>query len=146
MKTFKGTIPAFLFLVFCLFSTSCLRAQATDITADDAVFTSQKLPEDLDREHVYTFQYTVKNTGTTTWKIDIYQLKISVASSVFTGESVWLIPNINIPNDVSPGSEITISTKVEVWHVNGDYTFTAQMLHNDKPFGTASITVTINVH
>lgn len=146
MKTLKVTVTVFLFLVFCLFSTSILHPQSANIKGDDAVITSQKVPESMDREHVYTAEYTVKNTGTTTWKTGIYQLKIYVTTSVVSDDLQWRIPNINIPNDVSPGSEVTLTTKVEVWHQNGDYTFTAQMSRSDTAFGTSSTPVTVNVH
>src|SRR4030095_11275550 len=134
MKTLKETITTLLFLVFCLFSTSALYPQPKVTGVDDAIITSQKIPESMDREHVYTAEYTVKNTGTTTWKTGIYQLKIYVTTSVVSDDLKWMIPNINIPNDVSPGSEVTLSTKIEVWHQNGDYTFTAQMSQSDKAF------------
>ena len=67
MKTLTKTIQIFLFLVFCYFSTTILYAQKSKYT-DDAVISSQIVPIDMDKEHIYTLTYTVKNTGTTTWK------------------------------------------------------------------------------
>ena len=146
MKTLTKTIKIFLFLVFCYFSTTILYAQKSKNT-DDAVISSQIVPIDMDKEHIYTLTYTVKNTGTTTWNAADYKLKVYVsASSDIAENSRWLVPNVSISNNVLPGMETTVTTQVTAWNDNGNYSFTAQMGHNDAPFGKASDPVVVNVH
>ena len=146
MKTIVETFKIYLLVFFCLFLASGLRAQPMISTGDNAVITSQTVPTDMDKEHVYTLQYTVKNTGSTTWTMGNYQLKIYVTSDQATDNSKWLIPSVDVPNDVAPGSEVVISTKVTAWVDDGNYSFSAQMSRNEAPFGEISQPVVVNIH
>src|SRR5438067_1216899 len=99
MKTSIRTLRIFLFLVFCFIAAPLLQAQNNDNTqypavntADDAVIMGMNVPADMDKEHVYTVSYTVKNTGSSTWKAGDYKLKISVMAADATDNSRWLIP------------------------------------------------------
>ena len=104
------------------------------------------VPADMDKEHIYTVSYTVKNTGTNTWKAGDYKLKISVMAADVTDNSRWLIPNVDIPNSIMPGAEATITTQLTAWNDTGNYTFTAQMSRNDKAFGQVSSPAVVYVH
>jgi hypothetical protein len=116
------------------------------IKGDDAIVTALTLPVDMDKEHIYSVSYTVKNTGTSTWKTGICKLKISVNASFVSDNTRWLVPNIDLPNDVRPGSEVTITTDVTAWNDDGAYSFTAQMCRNDAPFGQTSSVTVVNIH
>ena len=116
------------------------------IKGDDAVVTAQTLPVEMDKEHVYSVSYTVRNTGTTTWKTGVCKLKISINASFVSDNNRWLVPNIDIPNNVAPGSEVTITTDVTAWNDNGAYSFTAQMVRNDASFGQTSSAIVVTIH
>ena len=147
MKTLTRTSRIILFLFFCIFAVNTLHAQNSKYGTDDAVITSGVIPGDMDKEHIYTLTFTVKNTGTSTWKAGDYQLKVYVnASSDIAENSRWLIPNINIPANVAPGTETTVTTQVTAWNESGNYTFTAQMARNDQGFGKVSDPVIVNIH
>jgi len=152
MKTSIRTLKTFLFLAFYFFTTTLLLAQkdtysTTGVTSgDDSSVTVLKVPTDMEKEHIYNISYTVKNTGSTTWRTADYKLKISVTASNTTDNSRWLIPNVSLPNDISPGGEATITATVTAWNDDGNYTFTAQMVRNDAPFGQVSAPVIVNIH
>lgn len=116
------------------------------VTSNNAVFTGQNVPVSMDVEHVYTLSYTVKNTGDVTWKTGDYKLKVTVTAMDVSKDNKWLVPSVDIPADVAPGGEVTITFKVTAWNDNGDYTFLAQMGKNETAFGQTSTSVTVNVH
>ena len=113
---------------------------------DDAVVTVLTLPVEMDKGNVYSVSYTVKNIGTTKWKTGICKLKISINASFASDNTRWLVPNVDIPGDVSPGGEVTITTNVTAWNDDGSYSFTAQMSRNDAPFGQTSSVTVVTIH
>jgi hypothetical protein len=169
----KTSVKTFFFLALSFFTSTLLLSQINDakispsppgeavnsistvnsnvgysvvIKGDDAVVTVQTLPVEMDKEHIYSISYTVRNTGTTTWKTGIYKLQISINASFASDNTKWLVPNVDIPNDVSPGGEVTITTNVTAWNDDGSYSFTAQMVRNDAPFGQTSSVTVVTIH
>src|SRR5258706_15199676 len=122
MKTLKLTLITVTCL-FLLIGSKTLASSDFKVTANNAVFTAQKVPVSMDKEHVYTISYTVKNTGDNTWKTGDYKLKVTVTPSSDVLKNKWLIPNVDIPNDIAPGSEVTLTFKVTAWNEDGTYNF-----------------------
>ena len=144
MKTLRLT----LFLTTCFFILTALEAQAAGlkIVSNNAAFTDQKVPTSMDKEHVYTISYTVKNTGDVIWKKGECKLKVTVTPSDISKDNKWLVPNTDLPNDVSPGSEVTLTFKVTAWNEDGTYSFQAQMMQNEVTFGSPSTAVSVNIN
>lgn len=110
-----------------------------------SMFTSQKVPTDMDGGQIYNVSITVKNTGGTMWKTGEYKLKV-MAISTDNPELAWVIPDVDLPTDVVPGSDVTLVFKVTAPNESGVYNFQTQLAQNGAPFGESSTPVTINVN
>jgi hypothetical protein len=113
---------------------------------NNAVFTAQNVPTEMDVEHIYTLSYTAKNTGANTWNPSEYKLKVTVNATTASDNNIWLVPNVGLPNEVAPGGEVTFTFNVTAWNSDGTYNFLAQLMQNITPFGQASTPVSVNVH
>ncbi len=115
------------------------------MSKNDASFTAQKVPTDMDAGQTYDISLTVKNTGGTTWKPGEYKLKVSATTSDNSNDP-WVIPDVELPTDIVSGSEAVLNFKVTAPNSSGAYSIQGQVMKNEVPFGDPSTTVTINVN
>jgi hypothetical protein len=68
----------------------------------------------------YTVSVTMQNTGNTTWKASSgYRL----VSQNPVGNTTWGVAQAVLPNDVAPGSSVTINFNVTSPTARGTYNF-----------------------
>ena len=110
-----------------------------------SVFTAQNVPVNMDGGQVYNVSITAKNTGGTTWTPGAYKLKVTISSGDNPGLA-WVVPDVDMPTDVVPGSEIIIAFTVTAPGESGAYNLQTQLTQGSVPFGEVSSAVTINVN
>jgi hypothetical protein len=111
----------------------------------NAVFTAQKIPTRMDAGNTYDASISAKNTGSSTWKLGEFKLKIYISSTDGSNNS-WVVPDVDIPYDVVPGSEAVISFKLPAAMESGTYNFQSQLARNNNVFGDKSTNIVINVN
>ena len=76
---------------------------------NNAQFISQTVPATVGLNEVFNVSITFKNTGATTWTTNgLYRM----GSEAPRDNGTWGAGRIELPNDVSPGEEVTFSTSL----------------------------------
>jgi len=112
--------------------------------SNNAAFVSQSVPEVMVPGQVYPVSVTMQNTGTTTWRTAD---GFSLHSQNPLGNTNWGLTQVALPNDVSPGQNVTFSFNATAPSTPGVYNFQWRMLrHNVHWFGALSTNVEVAVN
>jgi hypothetical protein len=110
---------------------------------NDAAFISQTCPTHVYADSTFDVSLTFKNTGTTTWSS---QDNYALGSQNPQDNTTWGISRIQLPHDVAPNEEVTITATLTAPSTPGTYNFQWQMLQDGVEwFGDYSDNIQIEV-
>lgn len=115
-----------------------------NIIDNNALFISQKVTSEMETGLTYDVMVTMKNSGTTTWKPGEYKLKVSTLGADNT-LNAWVVSNVELSDEVMPGSEVTFTFKVTAPNKAGVYNLQSQLVKDGTFFGQPSTNVVVNV-
>jgi len=99
-------------------------------------YISQDLPETINPGEEFTFTIVFKNTGNTVWE---YENFYNLGSQFPQDNYNWGTNRINLPNDVAPNEEVTITSTLTAPEEEGVYGFQWKMVQDGVEwFGEAS--------
>ncbi len=110
-------------------------------------FVSQAIPTQMEQGQVYDMSITVMNTGSSTWTPNEYKLRV-IKSLGIAGDdgNNWSIPDITLPYEVVPGSQVLFVFKVVAPDDPGTFLFQCNLVKDGVPFGETSSVVKITVN
>ncbi|GEM_PF-2291976 len=112
---------------------------------NNAVFSSVQVPSEMDGGQLYTFNITVVNNGSTTWKQGDCKIKV-IGGWSDNKTNAWSMPDIELPYDISPGTSAVINVPVTAPNESGAYNFQCQVTKDGTPFGEPSAAAMININ
>jgi hypothetical protein len=115
-----------------------------DFIENNATFISQNVESEMEEGLTYDVRVTMRNSGSTTWNTGEYKLKVSTKGADNT-LNLWKVANVELSNDIYPGSEVTFLFKVTAPFDEGVYNFQCQLVKDDTFFGQPSTNVVVNV-
>jgi hypothetical protein len=116
-----------------------------DVIDNNALFISQKVTSEMETGLTYDVIVTMKNTGSTTWKPGEYKLKVSTSGADNT-LNAWVVANVELSDDVTPGSEVVFNFKVTAPNKSGVYNLQCQIVKDGTFFGQPTTNIVVNVN
>lgn len=111
---------------------------------NNALFISQNVESEMDASMTYDVRVTMRNSGSTTWSTGQYKLKVTTTGADNILDT-WKVANVELSNDIYPGSEVTFNFKVTAPSEDGVYNLQCQLIKDGTFFGQPSTNVVINV-
>jgi hypothetical protein len=115
-----------------------------DPISNNALFVSQQVPGTMETNQAYDVVITMRNSGSTTWTPGDYKLKISTVGADNT-KNAWTIPNVELPFEIKPGTDVTFRFKITAPQKSGAYNFQAQLVKDEILFGQPTTNVIFTV-
>ena len=111
---------------------------------DGATFISQDVPTTMVKNHTYTLQFRLQNTGNTTWRYASYFLE----SQNPKDNTTFGAAQLGSCDNEAPGQICTWTINVTAPGTTGTYNIQRRMLHNSVTFGdtTPNVAVTVTNH
>lgn len=112
----------FTFILLSFWTVGSLFAQ------NNSEFISQLVPQTVTPGGKYNISVTFKNTGTTTWKSStLYRLGTQDPQD----NTIWIkTTRVSLPNDVSPGQEVTFKIAITAPAKEGIYSLRWRMVQD----------------
>jgi hypothetical protein len=108
---------------------------------NDAAFVSQNVVTTMEAGQTYSASIRLRNVGTSNWN-GTYRL----SSENPTGNFIWGLNSVNLPNSVPPGSEVTFTFNITAPSTPGTYNFQWRMMKDGTgSFGPLTTNQQINV-
>ena len=126
-------------------SGSDVPVEVPNIIENNAMFITQSVPSEMETDLTYDVTVTMKNSGSTTWKPGVNRLKVSTTGGDNT-LNAWSVANVELSEDVSPGSEVIFKFKVTAPGKSGVYNLQSQIVKDGTFFGQPTTNVVVNVN
>lgn len=121
-----------------------VKKEEPNFIENNATFVSQNVESEMDEGLTYDVRVTMRNSGSTTWSTGQYKLKVTTTGADNT-LNTWKVANVELSNDIYPGSEVTFNFKVTAPFEDGVYNLQCQLTKDGTFFGQPSTNVVINV-